>query len=69
MGILVPRPLEGGFKPNGGKKKIWSPISSCGFKHHTKHGKKAPYELDMGSTFKQPEDKHCNLDQWQIENK
>jgi hypothetical protein len=31
--------------------------------------KKAPHELDLGSTFKQLEDKHCNLDQRQIENK
>jgi hypothetical protein len=59
----------GGFKPSGGEKQIWSPLSSCGLKHHTKHEKKSPHELDIGSTFKQPEDKHCNLDQGEIENK
>jgi hypothetical protein len=58
LGVSVPRPLEGGVKPNNGEKKILSPILSCGLKHHTKHGKKAPHELDLGSTFKQLEDKH-----------
>jgi hypothetical protein len=39
---------------------------SCGLNQLTKHAKRAPGELDMGSMCKQPTDKHCNLDQGQI---
>jgi hypothetical protein len=54
---------EGGDKPSGWEKKVWSPISSYGLNQLTKHKKKAPLELDLGSGCKQPVDKHCNLDQ------
>ena len=68
-GQSVLRPLEGGIQTQWWKNKFWSPISSCGLKYYTKYGKNAPHELDMRSTFKQLEDKHCNLDQGQIGNK
>ena len=32
-----------------------------------KHGNRAPLELDLDSMYKQPTNKHCNLNQGQIQ--
>jgi hypothetical protein len=68
-GLDIETPGGGGSKPVVGKNKFDHQYHVVASSITPSMIKKSPHELDIGSTFKQPENKHCNLDQGQIENK